>query len=189
MKVFKTILRTSLFWFLALVGLRIYTNYESQNSNLVSYRANALPESVKQHLYDQSSCSCPDCDATTEDKQTPDLDEILSKIPATCKTFHDGCNTCNRLANGEIACTLMQCENYEEPKCLDEENTTWAVETQLLPAKTTQIQSISNDELATLKNKVAELEKEHWALVQELQAIFSTPEAQKLLPTAPSTTR
>lgn len=124
MKVFKTILRTSLFWLLALVGLRIYTNYESQNSNLVSYRASALPESVKQHLYDQSSCSCPDSDTTTEDKQIPDLDEILSKIPATCKTFHDGCNTCNRLENGEIACTLMQCENYEEPKCLDEENTT-----------------------------------------------------------------
>lgn len=124
MKVFKTILRTSLFWIVALVGLRIYTNYENQNSNLVSYRASALPESVKQHLYDQSSCSCPDCDTTTEDKQTPDLDDILSKVPATCKTFHDGCNTCNRLANGEIACTLMQCENYEEPKCLDEENTT-----------------------------------------------------------------
>lgn len=124
MKVFKTILRTSLFWIVAFVGLRIYTNYESQNSNLASYRASALPESVKQHLYDQSSCSCPDCDATTEDKQTPDLDEILSKIPATCKTFYDGCNTCNRLADGGTACTRMACESYGEPKCLDEETTT-----------------------------------------------------------------
>ena len=44
MKVFKTILRTTLFWLLALVGLRIYTSYESENSNLVHYRASALPK-------------------------------------------------------------------------------------------------------------------------------------------------
>lgn len=178
MKVFKTILRTSLFWIVALVGLRIYTNYESENSNLVYYRANALPESVKQHLYDQSSCSCPDCDATTEDKQTPNLDEILSKIPATCKTFYDGCNTCNRLADGETACTRMACESYGEPKCLDEETTTeTATQTSLLTPE-----SPSQTDLEKLQNRLSELENNHWALVKELQTIFSSPEGMKLLP-------
>ena len=93
-----------------------------------------LPNTVWQNIYNQglqqgnengkADCDCPECSIATGGNETSVSDEILSKIPATCKTFHDGCNTCNRLANGEIACTLMQCENYEEPKCLDEENTT-----------------------------------------------------------------
>ncbi len=178
MKVFKTILRTSLFWILVVVGLRIYTSYESQNSNLVYYRANVLPESVKQYFYYQSSCNCPNCDSATEDKETSDLDDILSKIPATCKSFYDGCNTCNRLADGGTACTRMACENYEEPKCLDEESTTGTA-TQLL---TTALQQTTNEEITSLEKRIADLEKEHWALVQELQTIFSSPEGMKLLP-------
>ncbi len=183
MKVFKTILRTSLFWLLALVGLRIYTNYESQNSDLVHYRASALPESVIQHLHNQYNCSCANCDTAIRENEPSIANEtsptdVAVNIPATCKSFYDGCNTCNRLENGEIACTLMQCENYEEPKCLDEESTTGTA-TQLL---TTAPQPTTNEEITSLEKRIAELEKEHWALVQELQTIFSSPEGMKLLP-------
>lgn len=183
MKVFKTILRTTLFWLLALVGLRIYTSYESENSNLVHYRASALPESVIQHLHNQYNCSCPNCDTATGNNETATTDEtpttdLAASIPATCKSFYDGCNTCNRLADGGTACTRMACESYGQPKCLDEETTTGTT-TSLLP---TASQPTTTEGISSLEKRIAELEKNHWALVQELQTIFSTPEGQKLLP-------
>ncbi len=42
-------------------------------------------------------------------------------IPESCQTFNDGCNTCMKSENGEPACTMMACEEYSEPKCLDDE--------------------------------------------------------------------
>lgn len=47
-------------------------------------------------------------------------DSRKTMIPGTCKSFSDGCNTCNRIENTtEAACTKMFCQTYEEPKCLD----------------------------------------------------------------------
>lgn len=41
-------------------------------------------------------------------------------IPESCNAFFDGCNQCMRNGTGEdIACTLQYCENYEEPRCID----------------------------------------------------------------------
>lgn len=146
MKVFKTIVWTSLFWILALVGLRSYTYYQSEDSNLVYYWANLLPRSVKHHQHDkyikEASCECPSCEAST----------------------------------GEVVTIDTEDQNLDAE--LPEANTP-----QLLPTpETQQTQSSSTEELTALQNKVAELEKNHWALVQELQAIFSTPEGMKLLP-------
>jgi hypothetical protein len=41
-------------------------------------------------------------------------------IPDSCTNFNDGCNNCNR-AKGEglAACTMMACEKYKRPVCLD----------------------------------------------------------------------
>ena len=72
----------------------------------------------------------------------------------------------------------MACESYGEPKCLDEETTTGTT-TSLLP---TASQPTTTEGLSSLEKRITELEKNHWALVQELQTIFSTPEGQKLLP-------
>ncbi len=146
MKVFKTIVWTSLFWILALVGLRSYTDYQSEDSNLVYYWANLLPRSVKHHLHDkyiqEATCECPSCEVGTGEVVTIDTED--------------------------------QNMNAELP----EEATP-----QLLPTPNTeQAQTPSEDELAALQNKVAMLEQAHQALVQELQAIFSTPEGMKLLP-------
>jgi hypothetical protein len=50
------------------------------------------------------------------------------EVPETCTVRFDGCNTCQVLDNGELACTRMYCEEKEEPKCLEykepETNTT-----------------------------------------------------------------
>jgi hypothetical protein len=47
-------------------------------------------------------------------------DSWQTMIPETCQSFFDGCNNCGRVPeNGEVACTMMYCENYQQPKCLD----------------------------------------------------------------------
>ncbi len=40
-------------------------------------------------------------------------------IPESCKSFNDGCNTCNKMENGGVACTRMYCEKYNKPYCVD----------------------------------------------------------------------
>ena len=44
----------------------------------------------------KADCDCPECSIATGENETSVSNEILSKIPTTCKTFYDGCNTCNR---------------------------------------------------------------------------------------------
>lgn len=189
MKVFKTILWTSLFWILLLGGIWVASFWEAK---AIAYIKAILPDPVVQDIYNEGmkqgfenaklEWACPICESltgTTDESLVSE--EILSQIPETCKTFYDGCNTCNRWEDGEIACTVMLCETQGEPKCLDKEATTWT-RNQIFPAGENLPSQASADELTTLQNKVAELEKNHWALVQELQAIFSTPEGMKLLP-------
>lgn len=144
MKVFKTIVWTSLFWILALVGLWSASFFDT---NVVSLITTSLPNPVWETIYNQGlengqkECSCPSCEVGT----------------------------------GEILTIDTEDQNLNAE--LSEETTP-----QLLPADNQQAQTPSEDELTALQNKVAELEKNHWALVQELQAIFSTPEGMKLLP-------
>ncbi len=49
------------------------------------------------------------------------MDSRKTIIPAECTSFFDGCNTCSKMENGTPACTLMACETYEKPKCIDDE--------------------------------------------------------------------
>jgi len=41
--------------------------------------------------------------------------------PPNCQRWFDGCNTCAQQPNGvSSTCTMMACETYDEPRCLDE---------------------------------------------------------------------
>ncbi|WP_020207719.1 MliC family protein [Gilvimarinus chinensis] len=43
-------------------------------------------------------------------------------IPASCSHFFDGCNTCTRAPDAEVAaCTRKACMAYKKPRCLDNE--------------------------------------------------------------------
>lgn len=43
-----------------------------------------------------------------------------SLIPESCQAFSDGCNNCRRVeGSSDAACTMMFCETYQEPVCLD----------------------------------------------------------------------
>ncbi len=57
----------------------------------------------------------------SENKDTYTSESWKTMIPQTCKSFFDGCNNCSRTENAsEAACTLMYCEQYQKPNCLDE---------------------------------------------------------------------
>lgn len=64
---------------------------------------------------------CLDSENNQEEAQILYTEESWkTMIPETCKSFFDGCNNCSRTENNaEAACTLMYCEKYQEPKCLD----------------------------------------------------------------------
>lgn len=47
------------------------------------------------------------------------FDNYGNKIDFNCNSWFDGCNNCNVLENGELACTKMFCETLAEPKCND----------------------------------------------------------------------
>lgn len=55
----------------------------------------------------------PSSEFTSESRKT--------LIPETCQSFFDGCNNCTRMADWEAACTRMACEQYEAPRCTDDE--------------------------------------------------------------------
>lgn len=63
----------------------------------------------------------PKClEHTNKDKnKKSNTDEVVVPVPETCAVRFDGCNTCQVLENGEMACTLMYCAEKEEPKCLE----------------------------------------------------------------------
>ncbi len=51
-------------------------------------------------------------------------DSWKTLIDESCSSFFDGCNTCRKESGSDgAACTRMFCETYEEPRCLDDENT------------------------------------------------------------------
>jgi hypothetical protein len=50
-----------------------------------------------------------------------DANSWKTMIPAGCKSFFDGCNNCRRAEGSEIAaCTRKACQEYRQPRCLDE---------------------------------------------------------------------
>lgn len=55
-------------------------------------------------------------------EKTYDMNSWKTMIPKTCESYFDGCNTCSRSADSDVAaCTMMFCAEYQEPKCLDGE--------------------------------------------------------------------
>ncbi len=52
-------------------------------------------------------------------------DSWKTMIPDTCISYFDGCNNCVQEDGAEsAACTAMACEEYQEPKCLDADDST-----------------------------------------------------------------
>ena len=54
-------------------------------------------------------------------EQTYNSESWKTIIPEDCMRFFDWCNSCSRSEDWEITCTMMFCEEYQEPKCMDDE--------------------------------------------------------------------
>lgn len=71
----------------------------------------------------ESNGTCDDSVDYTKPKQettTYNSESRKTIIPENCKSFFDGCNNCSKGENEEqTACTMMYCEIYQQPKCLD----------------------------------------------------------------------
>jgi len=72
---------------------------------------------------DASTTSQP-ADQAMEQAQTEmqeyDFDSWKTMIPADCKQYFDGCNSCTRAEGSEVAaCTRKACIKYEKPVCLN----------------------------------------------------------------------
>ena len=64
-----------------------------------------------------ASQSDPDSAIATE----YDSDSWKTLIDDECRSFFDGCNTCQREPGKQGMCTLKACEVYQKPRCLDDE--------------------------------------------------------------------
>lgn len=55
-----------------------------------------------------------------KEKCDEDMAVIKKEIPNNCISWFDGCNTCGRSNDGgPMMCTLMACQEYDEPRCLE----------------------------------------------------------------------
>lgn len=73
-------------------------------------------------FYPLDEVQAPALPIETEHSYTAESWKTL--IAPECQRFFDGCNSCFKLEGSEeVGCTKMYCEQYEQPKCLDEENT------------------------------------------------------------------
>ena len=72
-----------------------------------------------------AGCDMPTQTPTTntgdDEIATYNQDSWQDIIADSCQSFNDGCNQCMRGEDGEVACTRMYCEVYNEPYCTDDE--------------------------------------------------------------------
>ena len=66
-------------------------------------------------------------------------------IADSCKSFNDGCNQCMKTENGDVACTKMYCETYEQPFCTDEEKVVVSSGKEYIGLTVEQAQKLADD--------------------------------------------
>lgn len=144
MKVFKTIVWTSLFWIVALVGVWGAAFWRTEVKELIQ---TILPTPVWSDFYERGK--------------------------------HVGYEM--KLAECECNATPSEAEQTEPAEQLEQAPEVM-IETEETPSQASVLTPTPQTELEQLQTRLTELENNHWALVKELQTIFSSPAAQSLLP-------
>jgi membrane-bound inhibitor of C-type lysozyme len=61
-------------------------------------------------------------ESVVPEKTMFDQNSWKTMISASCSSFFDGCNNCNRMEGTDAAaCTRMFCDQYQKPVCLDDQ--------------------------------------------------------------------
>ena len=157
MKVFKTILWTSLFWILVIAGLWVASIFYPQEAKTV------IHQNVKNAIIENANTEC----AIANWEQEPVKIEEEAPIEEITPVEEEKIEITNEEAN---------IEEMEEPEEITPTQTT---KSSILPKQKETTES-SND-VKELQNRVDELEWKYDALVEELQTIFNTPLFSQLL--------
>ena len=157
MKVFKTILWTSLFWILVIAGLWVASIFYPQEAKTV------IHQNVKNAIIENANIEC----AIANWEQEPVKIEEEANIEEITPVEEEKIEITNEEAN---------IEEMEEPEEITPTQTT---KSSILP-KQKETTETSND-VKELQNRVDELEWKYDALVEELQTIFNTPLFSQLL--------
>ena len=160
MKIFKTILWTSLFWILVIVGLWVASLFFPQEATII------IPEKVKSVIIENANIEC----AIANWEQEPVKIEEEAPIEEITPVEEEKIEITNEEAN---------IEEMEEPEEPEEITPTQTTKSSILP-KQKETTETSND-VKELQNRVDELEWKYDALVEELQTIFNTPLFSQLL--------
>ena len=151
MKIFKTILWTTLFWLLVIAGLYWASFFFPQEASIV------IPTNVKRIIIENASIeqaieNWEEEPVKIEEEITPTEEEIIE---------------------------VTNEEEMEDVDDSEEIIPTQAAKSSILP-KQKEIEE-SSDEIEELQNRVYELEAKYDSLVEELQTIFATPLFSQLL--------
>ena len=158
MKVFKTILWTSLFWILVIAGLWVASIFYPQEAKTV------IHQNVKNAIIENANIEC----AIANWEQEPvKIEEEVTPIEEITPVEEEEIEITNEEA---------EIEDMDEPEEITPTQTT---KSSILPKQKETTES-SND-VKELQNRVDELEWKYDALVEELQTIFNTPLFSQLL--------
>lgn len=160
MKVFKTILWTSLFWILVIAGLWVASIFYPQEAKTV------IHQNVKNAIIENANIEC----AIANWEQEPVKIEEVAPVEEITPVEEEEIEITNEEAD---------IEEMEEPEEPEEITPTQTTKSSILP-KQKETTETSND-VKELQNRVDELEWKYDALVEELQTIFNTPLFSQLL--------
>ena len=162
MTIFKTILWTSLFWIIVIVGLWVSSLFFPYEATII------IPAKVKSVIIEDAKIEAIDDHEVVKVEEKVIPDESIKEAEIT---------------EEEIIAEESPVEKVISPveeETVQEEIVAEPAKKSLIP-QPTQEPAVANAEIEDLQNRVTELESEYAALVEELRTIFGTPVFTQLL--------
>ena len=162
MKIFKTILWTSLFWIIVIAGLWVASLFFPHEASII------IPWKVKTVIIEAAGIEALDNHEVVKVAETVLPEEETQEIETTKEEIIEEDSTVD-----EIVAPV-------EEETVQEEIVAEPVKNSIIP-QPAQAPAATNEEIETLQNRVAVLEAQYDWLVEELRTIFSTPVFTQLL--------
>ena len=161
MKIFKTILWTSLFWLLVIAGLWIASLFFPYEATIV------IPAKVKSVIIADAKIEAID------NHEVVKVEEEIIPVETVQET-----ETTEEIIEEES--TVEEVVSPVEEQPVAEEVIAEPIKNSIFP-QTTQSETTTDDKIAKLENRLNEVEDKYEALTEELRTIFWTPLFTQLL--------
>jgi len=169
MKIFKTILWTSFFWILVIIGLWVASIFYPYYASIVIH-PNVKHAIIELWYIDEARANWEQEPVKTEEDVTPPSRPVEKEDVAPIEEITPAVEEEIEITNEEA-----DIEDMKEPEQITPAQSTSSILPKQKETKET------SDEVKELQNKVDELEWKYNALVEELQTIFNTPLFSQLL--------